>query len=64
MSLLAVVAAAIPEEGASELSVFLYPAISAIVFTALAFVTWSFRDVANRHSHKTQGSAGHGGDHH
>lgn len=27
--------------------------IAAVAFTALGFVTWSYRDVANRHSHKT-----------
>ncbi|MBH0009091.1 hypothetical protein ESZ53_04005 [Salinibacterium sp. UTAS2018] len=25
-----------------------FPLIAAVVFTTLAFVTWSFRDVANR----------------
>jgi heme/copper-type cytochrome/quinol oxidase subunit 2 len=27
------------------------------VFAALGFVTWSFRDVANRHSHKADPNA-------
>jgi hypothetical protein len=27
--------------------------IAAVAFAALGFVTWSYRDVANRHSHKT-----------
>jgi hypothetical protein len=26
-----------------------FPLIAAVVFTTLGFVTWSFRDVANRH---------------
>ncbi|MBC7517596.1 MAG: hypothetical protein H7248_01715 [Microbacteriaceae bacterium] len=42
--------------------------IAASIFVALGFVIWSFRDVANRHSHKTSGSSGHdtasGTDHH
>lgn len=38
--------------------------IAAIVFIFLAFVVWSFRDVANRHSRKTSGTTGHGTDHH
>ena len=37
-----------------------FPLIAASVFTVLAFVVWSFRDVANRHSHKTDRSAAHG----
>jgi hypothetical protein len=42
-----------------------FPAIAAAVFITLAFVTWSWRDVANRHSDKTGGDstapdAGHG----
>ena len=27
------------------------------VFAALAFVTWTYRDVANRHSHKAEADA-------
>ncbi len=38
--------------------------IAAIVFVVLAFVMWSYRDVANRHSHKTNGPTAHGSDHH
>lgn len=41
-----------------------FPAIAAAVFVILAFVTWSYRDVANRHSDKTAAAdhsdAGHG----
>ncbi len=29
------------------------------VFILLAFVTWSYRDVANRHSHKSTNSHDH-----
>ena len=35
-----------------------FPAIAAAVFILLAFVTWSYRDVANRHSDKTNGASG------
>lgn len=47
-------------EGASVLPVpaIVYPLVAAVVFTLLAFVIWSFRDAANRHSHKTRGSTG------
>ncbi|SMH37724.1 hypothetical protein SAMN06295885_1400 [Rathayibacter oskolensis] len=38
--------------------------IAVVAFSALGFVTWSYRDVANRHSHKTAGAShdqhGHG----
>jgi hypothetical protein len=38
--------------------------IAAVIFIALGLVTWSYRDVANRHSHKTTAgshdSHGHG----
>ena len=29
------------------------------VFAMLGFVTWSYRDVANRHDHKSGGNSGH-----
>jgi len=42
-----------------------FAAIAAAVFIALALVTWSYRDVAHRHNDKTTGdSHGHGHDHH
>ena len=31
----------------------MFAVIAAAIFTILGFVTWSFRDVANRHSDKT-----------
>lgn len=37
-----------------------FPLIAALVFVALGFIVWSFRDVANRHSQKTGGSAANG----
>ena len=46
---------------------FVFAAIAATVFLVLGFVMWSFRDAANRHSHKSTGSAhdaGHTTDHH
>jgi hypothetical protein len=30
-----------------------FAGVAAVIFIILAFVTWSFRDVANRHSDKT-----------
>jgi heme/copper-type cytochrome/quinol oxidase subunit 2 len=33
--------------------------IAMAVFVLLAFVTWSYRDVANRHEHKVNDSKAH-----
>lgn len=33
--------------------------IAMAAFLALAAVTWSYRDVANRHDHKTSSGQGH-----
>lgn len=42
-----------------------FAGVAAAVFIALGFVTWSFRDVANRHANKTSkaGSDSHGAGH-
>ncbi len=36
-----------------------FGAIAMSVFLLLGFVTWSYRDVANRHDHKSSNSEGH-----
>lgn len=36
-----------------------FPLVAATLFIALGAVTWSFRDVANRHSHKVNDGASH-----
>lgn len=36
-----------------------FGAIAMTVFLLLGFVTWSYRDVANRHDHKSSNSKGH-----
>lgn len=38
---------------------FFYGVIAMVVFLVLGAVTWSYRDVANRHDHKTPGNQGH-----
>jgi hypothetical protein len=44
---------------------FLYGLIALGVFLALGIVTYSYRDVANRHRHKSEAyAARHGGDDH
>lgn len=41
-----------------------FPVIAAAILVTLGLVTFSFRDVANRHSHKTGGSTPHVGNPH
>ncbi|MEO6944906.1 MAG: hypothetical protein ABI053_09375 [Lacisediminihabitans sp.] len=36
-----------------------YPLVAATIFIALGAITWSFRDVANRHSNKVNDGASH-----
>jgi hypothetical protein len=38
---------------------FVFGIIAMSVFLLLGFVTWSYRDVANRHDHKQSHSEGH-----
>lgn len=42
-----------------------FAAIAVAFFVVLGFVTWSYRDVSNRHSHKTgsQSHDSHGAGH-
>ncbi|MCW2287639.1 hypothetical protein [Leucobacter luti] len=69
MSLLATIAVA-SEEGAHIVNELPFPApvfglITFAAFTALAIVTFAFRDVANRHSPKAEAYAReHGADQH
>ena len=41
----------------------MYGVVALVIFVALGLVTWSFRDVANRHSHKFAKAEGHGASH-
>lgn len=49
-------------EGASKFvppfPVVFYGVIAMVLFVILGLVTWSYRDVANRHEHKTSNSKG------
>ncbi|MEO0048991.1 MAG: hypothetical protein RL556_323 [Actinomycetota bacterium] len=38
---------------------FVIGVIAMVVFIALGLVTWSYRDVANRHDHKKSNHSGH-----
>ena len=37
----------------------LFGAIALTVFSVLGLITWSYRNVANRHDHKSSDSQGH-----
>jgi len=64
MSLLATVLTETEELAPLIMSPFAFAGIAVAVFVALGFVTWSFRDVANRHSQKTSaGSTSHTAGH-
>ena len=39
--------------------VFIFGAIAMTIFIVLGFVTWSYRDVANRREHKSNNAKGH-----
>lgn len=36
-----------------------YGVIAMVIFVVLGLVTWSYRDVANRHEHKSNNSKAH-----
>lgn len=48
-------------EAATESSfpIVTFGAIAMSLFLLLGWITWSFRDVANRHAHKSNDSQGH-----
>ncbi len=46
-------------ENASGVPAYVFPLVGALFFAFLGFVTWSFRDVAYRHSHKFEATRHH-----
>ncbi len=66
MSLLAVIAAEEHELAPMLMDPVWFGVVAAAVFVLLGFVTWSFRDVANRHANTTGAAehGEHGPDHH
>ena len=54
----------VAETEALPVSSVVYPLIAAGVFVLLGFVTWSYRDVANRHANKTGDTTTPGAGHH
>ena len=62
---LSAIATLVASEESSILPPFVYALIAFLVFLSLAFVVWSFRDVANRHTN-TRSRSNHGGgtEHH
>lgn len=65
MSLLLTLIAETEEKAPLLMPPLAFAGIAVAVFLLLGFVTWSFRDVANRHSNKTAqgGDAHHGAGH-
>lgn len=65
MSQLALILAQTEELAPLIMPSWVFAAIAAAVFATLGFVTWSFRDVANRHSDKVTPSStdSHGNGH-
>jgi hypothetical protein len=63
MSLLATVLTQTEELAPLLMPPLAFAGIAVAVFITLAFVTWSFRDVANRHSEKTSKADSHGAGH-
>lgn len=56
------------ESDAHELAPLLMPplafaGVAVVLFAALGLVTWSYRDVANRHANKTSHDDSHGAGH-
>lgn len=64
MSLLVNLVAATEELAPLLMPPLAFAGIAFVVFLALALVSWSFRDVANRHSDKTGGTAKNGTESH
>ncbi|WP_350349869.1 hypothetical protein ABIQ69_08205 [Agromyces sp. G08B096] len=67
MSLVTAVLASTETVNARELPMepFLYGLVAAVIFAVLGFVTYSYRDVANRHRFKAEAyAARHGEDEH
>jgi hypothetical protein len=53
MSSLVSVLAAVDQPVALPFDPIIFGVIAAVIFAALGFVTWSYRDVANRHPQKS-----------
>jgi hypothetical protein len=65
MSLFAILAAPAEELAPLIMPPAAFAVLALAIFLVLALVSWSYRDVANRHSHKTEGSGpdSHGAHH-
>jgi hypothetical protein len=59
MTLLTVLAAHEEELAPLLMPPLAFAGIAAAIFIALGLVSWSFRDVANRHSDKANGASSH-----
>ncbi|HOB57860.1 MAG TPA: hypothetical protein PKG61_09425 [Rhodoglobus sp.] len=63
MSLIALALAETEELAPLIMPPLAFAAIAVVVFVALAIVSWSFRDVSNRHTKNPNGSNTHGAGH-
>lgn len=64
MSFLTAVSAETAHANALAMPEIMYGVVALVVFVVFGFVTWSFRDVANRHKAKGDAfAAAHGGAH-
>jgi uncharacterized membrane protein YccC len=59
LTVLALSELAVHEEAPLIMPPLAFAGIAAAIFIALGFVSWSFRDVANRHSDKAAGASSH-----
>ena len=61
VSQIAVIAAEAEHHGNVALETLIFGIIAAVIFTALAVVTLSYKNVANRHTHKAEAWAARNG---
>jgi hypothetical protein len=64
MSLLSILHLQAAEGPGLPVSSVVFPIIALSVFLVLGVITWSYRDVANRHAARRVGSAQHGATQH
>lgn len=50
---------AVEETASTPFPTFVFGAIAMGIFLLLGYITFTYRDVANRHEHKSNDSAGH-----
>ena len=61
MNLLTTILAEVHEPAPLVLPIWAFPLIAVVFFVVTGFITFSYRDVANRHSDKVSAHDGHDG---